>query len=697
MTPTHDPLLVLFSVLVAILAAYTGLDLASRVSSAQGRAAHAWLLGSGVAMGIGIWSMHFVGMLAFQLPIPLGYDPLLTVVSLLVAVGASAFALWLVCQKSLTAGKLLLGAVLMGSAVAGMHYTGMAAMQMRPGIDYDPALVALSVAIAVVASGAALWIAFQLRQRVQRFQQAKLGAAIVMGLAIASMHYTGMAAADFLPGSVCLAAGSGLDGNELALPILLTTIFVLAIALLMSVLDMRMEMRTAVLAESLAQANAELTFLALHDKLTKLPNRALLEDRFEQAIQSAARMEERFAVMFVDLDGFKGVNDAYGHQAGDQLLIEVANRIRSAVRAEDTVSRVGGDEFVLLARVKAPEDAGELANRLLLSLREPISAAGQSLNVSGSIGIAVYPEDGTEQRELMRHADAAMYHAKGLGRDGFSFFEPSMNQHAQAQQSLAQDLRVALRQGGLELHYQPKVAAPNNRVLGAEALLRWNHPTLGMVSPDTLIPLAERTGLIVPLGQWVLNTACEQLAKWHAHGNTDWTMSVNLSALQFADPHLVEMVRSAISRHRLNPGRLILEITESVAMRDVDLSLAVLQQLHDMGVRIAIDDFGTGYSSLLYLKRIPACELKIDRGFVRDLKEEGEDAAIVSAIIALGQTLKLNIVAEGVETAAQQDFLTRLGCDMLQGYLLGKPVPADEFPDGGSGRLLVSMPAPSLA
>ncbi|MGY8527205.1 putative bifunctional diguanylate cyclase/phosphodiesterase [Paracidovorax citrulli] len=697
MTPSHDTLLVFFSVLVAILAAYTGLDLASRVSAAQGRAAHAWLLGSGVAMGIGIWSMHFVGMLAFQLPIPLGYDPLLTVVSLMVAVGASAFALWMVCQKTLTAGRLLLGALLMGSAVAGMHYTGMAAMKMRPGIDYDPWLVALSVAIAVVASGAALWIAFQLRQRVQRFQQAKLGAAIVMGLAIASMHYTGMAAADFLPGSVCLAAGSGLDGNELALPILLTTIFVLAIALLMSVLDMRMEMRTAVLAESLAKANAELTFLALHDKLTKLPNRALLEDRFEQAIQSAARMEDRFAVMFVDLDGFKGVNDAYGHQAGDQLLIEVAHRIRSAVRAEDTVSRVGGDEFVLLARVKAPEDAGELANRLLLSLREPISAAGQWLNVSGSIGIAVYPEDGSEQRELMRHADAAMYHAKGLGRDGFSFFEPSMNQHAQAQQSLAQNLRVALRHGGLELHYQPKVAAPNNRVLGAEALLRWKHPTLGMVSPDTLIPLAERTGLIVPLGQWVLNAACEQLAKWHAKGNTDWTMSVNLSALQFADPHLVETVRSAIERHRLNPERLILEITESVAMRDVDLSLAVLQQLHDMGVRIAIDDFGTGYSSLLYLKRIPACELKIDRGFVRDLKEEGEDAAIVSAIIALGQTLKLNIVAEGVETVAQQDFLTRLGCDMLQGFLLGKPVPADEFPDGGTGRLLVSMPAASLA
>lgn len=681
MASSHDSLLVLFSVLVAILASYTGLDLASRVSAATGRAAQGWLLGSGVTLGLGIWSMHFVGMLAFRLPIPLGYDLTLTILSLLVAVAASAFALWMICQNEMSARRLVGGALLMGGAVAGMHYTGMAAMRMRPGIDYDVGLVALSIAIAVVASGVALWIAFQLRRRVHRFQQAKLGAAVVMGLAIASMHYTAMAAATFPLGSVCMAAGTGLDGDTLAPSILMTTVFVLAIALLTSVLDLRLEMRTAVLAESLAAANAELTFLALHDKLTKLPNRALLEDRFEQAIQAAEREGERFAVMFIDLDGFKAINDAYGHQAGDQLLTEVATRIREAVRAVDTVSRVGGDEFVLLLRVNTPEDAGELASRLLHRLREPVTVAGHSATVSGSIGIAMYPEDGTDQRALMRHADAAMYHAKGQGRDAYCFFEPSMNQHAQAQQSLAQSLRLALRNGDLQLYYQPKVSAPENRILGAEALLRWEHPTLGMVPPDHIIPLAERTGLIVPMGEWVLDAACAQLALWHARGHGDWTMSVNLSALQFADPGLVDTVQATIARHGLPPSSLILEITESVAMRDVELSLTVLRRLDAMGVRIAIDDFGTGYSSLLYLKRIPACELKIDRGFVRDLAEGGEDAAIVSAIVALGQTLKLKIVAEGVETPAQQDFLTRLGCDMLQGFLLGHPVPASQFPD----------------
>ncbi|PLP96530.1 putative bifunctional diguanylate cyclase/phosphodiesterase [Cupriavidus pauculus] len=680
MSPRFDASLVLISVLVAVLASYTALDMAGRISTAgRGRYAWMWLAGGAVAMGLGIWSMHFIGMLAFSLPIPLGYDVAITGASLLIAVLASAFALRLVSLEYLPRRRLALGALALGAAVSSMHYTGMAALRMQPGIDYDPWLFLLSIVIAVAASGAALWIAFRLRRSMPRVHQLRFGAALVMGGAIAAMHYTGMAAARFPLGSVCGAAGSGVNSGALALPILVITVCVLAVALITSVLDMRLEMRTAVLADALGVANKELEFLALHDKLTHLPNRVLLEDRFQQAIQAATRQPGTFAVLFVDLDGFKGVNDTYGHQMGDSLLVEIAGRLRACTRSEDTISRVGGDEFVVLARADEPADAGVMAEKLIEALREPAHVAGHALHVSGSIGIALYPADGADQDTLMTNADAAMYHAKASGRNAYCFFERSMNHQARVQQSLIQDLRGVTRTGQLELYYQPKFAATDNRVVGAEALLRWHHPLHGLLMPDQFIGLAEKTGAIVTIGKWVLDEACRQLATWHAIGHADWSMAVNLSALQFCHPGMIETVSDALAHHGIPAASLTLEITESTAMRDVEETLAIMTQLDEMGVRIAIDDFGTGYSSLLHLKRIPASELKIDRGFVRDLAEDSEDAAIVSAIVALGRTLNLQVVAEGVETAAQQSFLAGLGCDALQGYLLGRPVPAAQF------------------
>jgi diguanylate cyclase (GGDEF)-like protein len=687
MSPSYDAPLVLFSVLVAILASYTALDMAGRIATAaRGRYARMWLAGGSIAMGFGIWSMHFVGMLAFRLPIPLAYDPAITGLSLLIAVLASAFALRLVSGDHLPPARLAMGALALGAAVASMHYTGMAAMRMRPGIDYDPLLFVLSIVVAVGASGAALWIAFRLRRSMPRVHQLRFGAAVVMGGAIAAMHYTGMAAAQFPLGSVCAAATDGIDPHALALPILVITVCVLAVALITSVLDMRLEMRTAVLANALGEANKELEFLALHDKLTHLPNRVLLEDRFAQAIQAASRQHGVFAVLFVDLDGFKGVNDTYGHQVGDGLLVQIANRLRAALRSEDTISRVGGDEFVVLVGVDEPADAGMVAGTLIETLRETVYVEGHALHVSGSIGIALYPADGQDQDALMTNADAAMYHAKASGRNAYCYFERSMNHQARAQQTLIQDLRSAVRNGQLQLHYQPKFSASDNRLVGAEALLRWNHPVQGLLMPDQFITLAEKTGTIVPIGGWVLDEACRQLAVWHAAGHTDWSMAVNLSALQFCHAGMVESVARALAQHGMPAACLTLEITETTAMRDVEATLEIMTRLDAMGVRIAIDDFGTGYSSLLHLKRIPASELKIDRGFVRDLAEDTEDAAIVSAIVALGRTLKLQVVAEGVETAAQQSFLAGLGCDALQGYLLGKPMPAAQFASMAAAR-----------
>ncbi|QCY12547.1 EAL domain-containing protein [Pseudomonas sp. MPC6] len=679
MLGSYSPTLVIISLCVAILASYTALDLTERIATAKGRAVHLWTAGGAFAMGIGVWSMHFIGMLAFKLPIDLGYDVTLTLLSLLIGILSSGFALWLVSQPQLPAWQLAFGALIMGAGISAMHYTGMAAMLMQPGIDYDPTLFSASLLIAVGASGAALWIAFRLRQHSPYVILIRGGAAVIMGLAIVGMHYTAMAAARFADGSFCGAAIDGLNGKGLDNLVLITTLAILTIALLTSVLDARMEVRTASLAHSLTEANRELTQLALHDTLTGLPNRVLLADRIDQAMSKVQEQGGCFALMFIDLDGFKPVNDAFGHHMGDQLLRAVGLRLREELRSQDTLARIGGDEFVLLVQLGEENDVLNLAARQVGLIARSFQVAEHDLQISASVGIAVYPGNGCTAEELLMNADAAMYHAKGTGKNGYSFFDISMNSNARKQLQLLQDLRNALEQQQFSLHYQPKFDAANGHPVGAEALLRWEHPTQGMLLPDKFIDLAEKTGLIIPIGDWVLNEACRQMREWYLLGYTDWRIAVNLSALQFCHVGLVQSVAKALATHHLPANSLTLEITETTAMNDADVSMTVLQELSEMGVDLSIDDFGTGYSSLMYLKRLPANELKIDRGFVRDLEHDSDDAAIVSAIVALGQALGLRIVAEGVETGVQQDFLTKLGCDSLQGYLLGHPLPAARF------------------
>ena len=679
LTASYSSSLVLISLCVAILASYTALDLAGRIATARGYAASLWMIGGALAMGTGIWSMHFVGMLALQLPVELGYDLTLTACSLLIAVLSSGFALWLVSQPSLPFLQLAFGALIMGAGIASMHYTGMAALRMTPGIDYDPSLFMASLLIAVGASAAALWTAFRLRRQTPYVRQIRGLAAVLMGIAIVGMHYTGMAAAGFPQGSFCGALPDGLEGDGLVSLVLITTFAVLLVALLTSVLDARLEARTAALARSLTLANQELTQLALHDTLTGLPNRSLLADRIELAIAKVAEQGGCFALMFIDLDGFKPVNDAFGHHAGDLLLKAVATRLRGHLHSQDTLARIGGDEFVLLVELQDPSDAMNVAIKQVNLVSRPFRVAEHDLQLSASLGIVLYPGNGQDQHELLRNADAAMYHAKRVGKNGYSFFDASMNSNARQQLQLLQDLRLAVAAGQFRLHYQPKFDAKRCQPIGAEALLRWEHPQHGLLAPDRFIGLAEKTGLIIPIGDWVLDEACRQMRLWLDEGIEGWRIAVNLSAIQFCHAGLLDSVARALERHALPANCLTLEITETTAMSDVEVSLTVLQQLSDMGVDLSIDDFGTGYSSLMYLKRLPANELKIDRGFVRELEDEGEDAAIVSAIVALGRALGLRIVAEGVETSSQQAFLTRLGCDSLQGYLLGRPVPAEQL------------------
>lgn len=676
---SYDQLLVIVSFIVAFLASYTALDMAGRVATSTGKVALVWLFGGGFALGVGIWSMHFIGMLAMSLPMVMSYSASLTVLSMVIAVAASIFALWIVCYGELPWYRLCGGAIVMGSGVVAMHYTGMAALMVNPGIVWDWRWIWLSVAIALGASGAALWLAFHLRRGTGRLALMRSGAALIMGIAIAGMHYTGMAAASFPASSH--ATHLGVNSSWLAILVVVVTLAILGITLLVSMLDARLQARTSVLASSLAEANRELAQLALHDNLTRLPNRILLEDRLDQAINKASRENSKFALMFMDLDGFKAVNDAFGHHIGDSLLIAVTERMKEIVQGHHTLARLGGDEFVLLIEIEDPNDAATVADALVKAVERPFDISRYELVVSLSIGIAVFPGDGIDERELMFNADAAMYHTKNNGRNGHSFFQPSMNTIAQNQLQLINDLWLAKDNNELRLFYQPKFCAPRGPIIGFEALLRWQHPRRGLLAPDVFLPLAEKTGLIVTMGNWVIDEACRQLREWHLQGNTDWSVAVNLSALQFEQAGLVETVVNALETHRIPPELLTLEVTETTAMRDPDESVRILTELTELGVKASIDDFGTGYSSLLYLKRLPASELKIDRAFVNELQAQTEDATIVTAIVALAQTLNLKVVAEGVETAEQQQFLTGLGCNTLQGYLLGRPVPPEQVPD----------------
>ncbi|EBH8765678.1 EAL domain-containing protein [Salmonella enterica] len=660
----YNHILVAVSFAVAIFASYTALNMAGRVAGSARSNARIWLIGGGFALGVGIWAMHFVGMLAMDHAMNMRFDPFLTGLSMLIAIGSSLFALWLVSAEKLRLRRLLPGALVMGLGISAMHYTGMAALQFASIIVWNSAWVALSIIIALLASCGALWLTFRLRHEGTDVALRRAGAAVLMGIAIAGMHYAGMKAAHF-PQNWPMEH-RGVDSNWLAVLVSVVALTILGITLLVSLFDARLQARTALLASSLAQANQELAQLALHDTLTRLPNRVLLEDRLEQAISKANRESTSFALLFMDLDGFKAVNDAYGHDIGDKLLVAVTHRLNQPLSGQFTLARIGGDEFVLLAEVSAPDEAASLASALVHSIDAPFTIDPYELVVTLSVGIALYPLDGKNERELMFNADAAMYHTKHTGRNGYHFFQPSMNM-------------LALERQELRLVYQPKFQAPAGPIVGFEALLRWYHPKQGVLNPDQFLPLAEKTGLIVTIGSWVIDEACRQLREWHLQGYALWSVAVNLSALQFEQPGLVDTITRSLARHSIRPDLLILEITETTAMNKPEQSVAILTRLTEMGVKASIDDFGTGYSSLLYLKRLPACELKIDRAFVHELSEASDGATIVAAIVALAKALNLQIVAEGVENETQQQFLTQLGCHTLQGFLLGKPRTAEEI------------------
>ena len=424
----------------------------------------------------------------------------------------------------------------------------------------------------------------------------------------------------------------------------------------------------------------EMVYAAQHDFLTGLPNRLLFNDRIDHAIRLASRHQRKVSVLFLDLDGFKHINDSLGHPIGDRLLQSVARRLTDCLRGSDTVSRQGGDEFVvLLTETEQGDDAGVISTRLQEAVAVAHSIDDHELYVTASIGISVYPVDGPDSHTLIKNADTAMYHAKELGHQSCQCFNPAMNTRAVARQSIEASLRRALERQEFTVHYQPKVNLRTGEITGAEALLRWNHSTRGMVSPAEFIPVAEDCGLILPIGTWVLRESCRQVRSWHDQGLRLSSVAVNVSAIQFRDRHFLNDVFAILEETGLEPSFLELELTEGVLMKGGESIESVLKTLRARGIQIAIDDFGTGYSSLSYLRRFPADTLKIDQSFVRQITTAPEDATIVSAIISMGRSLNMRVVAEGVETPEELEFLRAQQCDEAQGYYFSKPVGAPQF------------------
>lgn len=673
MHATYNSWLVALSIAVAVLVSSFAFRLIARVAESDRATRRYWLVGGAIAMGIGIWSMHFIGMLAFSLPIDLQYDVPETLASLAVAMVTSGLAIDVASRRPAGAARLFVGGTLMGIGIAGMHHLGMVAIDVFPAIRYRTALVAASVAVAVVGSCGALWLLLRGYHGRAAAMLGRFGGASLMGLSIAGMHYVGMAASVFGAGSYC-HGGVSLNSDWLAVTTALVAVSVLALTLLTDIYSGELASRSRAHAHSLQQVNERLQHQATHDPLTGLPNRQLFFERLNSALSDASGSP--FAVMVVDLDRFKLINDSLGHGAGDELLREVAQRLTAALRQGDTVARMGGDEFFILASgVAGAAEAARVAAKIIEALRAPLRLRNLEVRSSPSIGISLCPRDGNVPSGLVARADEAMYSAKRRGGNTFECFAAEMSTFARERLQLENDLRRALSLRQFELHYQPRVDVESGRISSVEALIRWRHPGKGYVPPQNFIPIAEETGLILPIGEWVLREACRQARLWQQSG-LPLRIAVNLSAVQFRQADLTRVIHDALAAHHLPARMLELELTESAVMSNAESSVAILEQLSQMGVVVAVDDFGTGYSNMSYLLRFPIDRLKVDASFVRGMTQDPNSMLIVKAIIALAHSLKMKVIAEGVETLAHLEQLRSLGCDQCQGFLFGRPAPA---------------------
>lgn len=691
----YDPVLTAGSLLVAIVATTLGYFVCS------GRSRPEIAIGGGI-VGLGIGLMHFTGMRALIVAGTVKWDPMLVIVSIVIGV-ALASAATTMFHRLEDFRAIAAGAGLLTLGICGLHFTAMGAALIEPdptiavdGFSADASTLALAIAgltvLVMVAGLAAAVIDRQTSQNsVERIRE--LVDAASEGIVIAADGV--MINVNRRVAELCGNQAEDLIGKRIGGGLLEEIVFAPKVGSKTVEATLKTAHGKLIPVEVVCQPfrsglrgnevyairdlterhrnEAKITHMAHHDALTDLPNRVLLAERLQQALIRASK-NGTVAVLCLDLDRFKEVNDALGHTVGDTLLKAVADRLRGCVRETDTIARMGGDEFVVLQNSTAqPLDATSLATRIVEALGAPFIVQEHQMIIGASIGIALSPHDGTEAEQLLKNADIALYSAKSEGRGTYRFFEKGMDVRMQARRTLEMDLRKALVEGEFELHYQPIHDLANNALCGFEALLRWNHPQRGTVSPAEIIPLAEETGFIVPVGEWVLREACTEAAKWPAH----LKIAVNLSPNQFKSRNLVQTVVNAIIGSGLSPGRLELEITETVLLHDDAATLETLRKLQNFGIRIVLDDFGTGYSSLSYLRSFPFDKIKIDRSFINGLSDGSPEAvAMIRAMTQMGLSLGMSTTAEGVETAAQLDIVRAEGCTEVQGYLysLSKPV-----------------------
>jgi diguanylate cyclase len=673
MTPVMHPVmpgaLILFlSLGVSTLAAYVALDLARRVRVLWTRSGILWLLGAAWALSLGVWSCQIFGVAAEPVTFPLGYDGLGSLLAWGAAIVACVAGFGAVSGRVATPMRVGFGAFALGTGIVGAHALALAPLALEPGITWRllPLLAAIVGASGGCMMGLGAFFRGGDRTRPATLPWQSTGAFVIGATLVASQQLV-IGAAD-LNEQVASANAGQFSSATLTVMATLGSISLLLVGLIFSILEAR-------LRKSLRRAETELQRRSYRDGLTRLPNRLMFDGTLAQAVQHAEQTGERMALLFIDLDGFKPVNESLGHHVGDLMLREIATRLKRFSRPGDRIAHLGGDEFlVLICNNPSNDDARILAERLQASIGEPCNMNGREAAVSSSVGIAMYPEHGVLS-DLIAHAEAAMRAAKSNGGASSCFFETRMVSGAREQFDLLRDLRRALAEGQLQLLYQPKVHAPSGEITGAEALMRWHHPQRGLVGPSVFIPIAERFGLIGAIGNWLIDEACWQAGVWRDEG-LRMRVAINLSAYQLRHADLADRIDAALRRNRINPQLLTCEITESVAMEDASNAIRMVEKLGAMGVNISIDDFGTGYSSLAYLRKLHAGELKIDRSFVLDLETSADARAVVDAVVKLAQALGLKVVAEGVETEAQHQILRSFGCHELQGYLFARPMSA---------------------
>jgi diguanylate cyclase (GGDEF)-like protein len=653
----HDPWLVALAVLVCCAGAFSIVQMFERTRGTAGPQRLGWAFLTSVAAGATIWSTHFVAMLAFEAKAPVHLDPVLTIASLIIAVVGSLAGFSIAAWRPGRAYAAT-GGVIFGGAISAMHFTGMVAYRVDGIVTWDWAYVIAAVLCAAVFSGIALTILCSMKSERSRIW---LGTALIV-VAIATLHFVAMTAMHITPLVFSETPLAPQEMRALALATAMVGLVVIAAGVFAALIDRHTK----------SDAIRKLHHMATNDALTGLPNRAGFQSELAHQLNVARATGTQIGLCAIDLDRFKEINDVHGHKVGDEALVMLASRLREALGPNDMVARLGGDEFVAISNFDEPCQLAALADRIDAALKAPLDFGPLTVRVGASIGVAVYPHDAADAETLANNADLAMYRAKCEGLPAPCYYDAELDEAIRERRELANDLRVAIDGNQLEMHYQLQASVLTREITGYEALLRWTHPERGPIGPAVFVPIAEENGLILALGEWVLRRACTDAAGWDHESK----VAVNVSPLQLAHADLPRLFHQVMVETGLPPRRLEIELTESAIMANRERALHVLRQIKALGVGVALDDFGTGYSSLETLRAFPFDKIKLDRFFVSELEGSPQATAIIRAVLALGRSLSIPILAEGIETQDQLNVLIREGCDEVQGFLLGYPGPS---------------------